>query len=290
MRALSNTMDGFSKSCRFTYDSRWLSIQYPTNTLPPVMLAGQGMHTSASLDRHTLDTPLRSISSGAEDGRPLVLNPPSSLVYGVPTNISWTGGTSPYSLQVSFREGGSPAHEQFDSIETTHFVWTPNAPVGTRALLSLVDSLGFTIAPEPILVQSIASGDNGVDEAPDPGIPNPAPSTSLPPQTTIRTQITSSLILPISTVFSLGPPVPTASTTVTSARVFTTTFTTELPVSTLPSSSPPSIPSGVSRANVVRGGVLAAILLTVAIFLLWTFPWWRAWLWRTRKRDSRNGA
>ena len=255
------------------------------------MRARQGQHSSANLEPCTPDTPVLSISNSAEDGRPLVLNPPSSLVYGIPTNITWTGGTSPYSLQVSFREGGIQAHEQFDSIETTHFVWTPNAPVGTRALLALVDSLGFTIAPEPVLVESIARGDNGVDEVPDPGIPNPAPtSTSPPPQTTIRTQITSSLILHISTVFSLGTPVPTASTTVTRARLFTTTFTTELPVSTLPSSSPPSIPSGVSRANVVRGGVLAAILLTVAIFLLWTFPWWRAWLFPTRKRDSRNGA
>ncbi|KAI1786273.1 hypothetical protein LXA43DRAFT_870585, partial [Ganoderma leucocontextum] len=60
----------------------------------------------------------------------LVLNPPLSLTECVPVNITWTGGTPPYSLQVNLGNS-SETIRQFDDIFNTSFVWDTDVPAGT---------------------------------------------------------------------------------------------------------------------------------------------------------------
>ncbi len=129
------------------------------------------------------DTPPISASSTVEDSGPIVLNAPSSLTECLPTNITWTGGTQPYSLFVNLADS-SETLRQFDGINATHFVWAPNVPVGSFVSFEVVDERSIlTFTEDPIFVGAGAQSGIGC---------NVLGPVSISPTSSISTSISAS--------------------------------------------------------------------------------------------------
>ncbi len=183
----------------------------------------------------TPDTQSISVSGSLEDDGPVVLrlNPPSSLTECISTNFTWTGGVAPYSLLVQFRYS-SETLRQFDSIDTTHFVWAPDLPAGTLVSFEIHDEQNVLVATEdPILVGAGAPG------------------------------------VGCNSTFEPEPPVSIAP----ARSVSTSTSASSAPSSTL-SQSPSSRPSASRKNPVSRGTIALTVVGVVILLVLGTFAWW----------------
>ncbi|KAM5531954.1 hypothetical protein V8D89_014354 [Ganoderma adspersum] len=229
---------------------------------------------------------------------PIVVARPSSLTECLPTNITWTGDTAPYSILVLLADTRD-VFDEFLVVNATSLTWTPNVPVDTFVSLQVADAQNvFSAATDPVLVGEIpppascpgfrpaasvtASGSGSATGIASGSAGRTASGSASGPAGTVSTLSSLSPVFP-----SLRHPVPThpASNTVhltpsTYASGSSTTFPSHIP------SSAPSA-SGVSQAPAVSLSTIAAVVMKVVMFLLWTFPWWRSWPLR-RRRDNRN--
>ncbi|KAM5546313.1 hypothetical protein V8D89_000439 [Ganoderma adspersum] len=83
---------------------------------------------------------------------PIVIDVPS-FTECIPTNITWTGGTAPYSVFINVRDS-SENLRQFVDINTPHFVWSPDVPAETLVSLQVIDVWNvLTLIEDPILVE-----------------------------------------------------------------------------------------------------------------------------------------
>ncbi|PIL28451.1 hypothetical protein GSI_08485 [Ganoderma sinense ZZ0214-1] len=195
-------------------------------------------------------TPSISSSPTVTSGEygPILLNVPTSLTESIPSNITWTGGVAPYTLLVKLGSS-SDVLQEFDGINATHFLWTPDVPAETFVSLQIVDARTvLTYTEDPILVGA------GMDLTWfAPNVLNGTVSVSIPRST------------------------------------FTSTFVTSVRSTTpSPSPSFPSDVQVAPQHNTVSGSTIAVTVIGIMIFLvLATFPWWRSRV-RTRRRANRR--
>ncbi|PIL28632.1 hypothetical protein GSI_08674 [Ganoderma sinense ZZ0214-1] len=74
---------------------------------------------------------------------PLTLQPPSEVVLCQPVNLTWTGGTPPYRLDVEPFVDNSPnstANGRKIALDNTWFLWTPDFPAGSILQISIEGS------------------------------------------------------------------------------------------------------------------------------------------------------
>ena len=110
--------------------------------------------------RRAADTPSIPVMGLVGSDGPVLLSSPSSLTQCVPSNITWTGGTQPYTLFVKF-EYSSETLRQFDLINATHFLWTPDVPAGTLVSLQLIDERNVLIYTEDAIL--VGAGPSGAE-------------------------------------------------------------------------------------------------------------------------------
>ena len=225
--------------------------------------------------------PFLSTPSILDGQDPLVLNRPSSLTECVPTNITWTGGTPPYSFQVGLG-ASSETIRQFDGIFDTHFVWNTDVAAGTLVSIHLVD--------EQTIVQSTL---------------NPIAVSAGPDATCVHgvgTLLSTSLPTRSSTTSSLGPPTfPHTLTplpiTILSASPMLGGGAEPTPFRTLSTSPPPGPPSWYTDQQtayrVTPNGASTALIIVglAALLLLSVWLWWRRHQANAgKKRENDNSA
>ncbi|KAM5531952.1 hypothetical protein V8D89_014352 [Ganoderma adspersum] len=122
---------------------------------------------------HRVPADTSPISASGTYG-PIVVDAPSSFTECIPPNITWTGGITPYSLLINVRDS-SQILRQFDGINTTHFVWSPDVPAETLVSLQVMDARTvLTLIEDPILVGEKPLGASC--EVPTTNIPSQIPS------------------------------------------------------------------------------------------------------------------
>ncbi|KAM5546311.1 hypothetical protein V8D89_000437 [Ganoderma adspersum] len=149
------------------------------------------------------DAPLTFASVTVEDYYgPVVINVPS-FTECIPTNITWTGGVAPYSVFINVRDS-SENLRQFVSINTPHFVWSPDVPAKTLVSLQVIDQLNvLTSIEDPILVEekplSVPCGppstaSSSVPTTTQSQTPSPLPPTDMPQAVSRKNHISGSAV------------------------------------------------------------------------------------------------
>ena len=119
---------------------------------------------------------------------PIVIDVPS-FTECIPANITWTGGTAPYSVFINVRDS-SQNLRQFVNIDTPHFVWSPDVPAETLVSLQVIDTRNvLTLIEDPILVEQRPIGASCVAST---------LSSSVPVSTTTQSSLTGMSRNPIS--------------------------------------------------------------------------------------------
>jgi len=88
----------------------------------------------------------------------LQINSPPQLRTCIPTNLQWTGGESPYFLQIL--QGGSTSDTLVDLGEqdSNSYRWEPSLDAGTEVTLGITDNSGNTAYSSPV---TITEGNDG---------------------------------------------------------------------------------------------------------------------------------
>ena len=216
-------------------------------------MAAQMRNPRIRLAYRTPDAPSVSASTAVEDIGPFTLNTPLSLTQCIPVNISWTGGTPPFSLRANFKIGNSTFQFLPEFLGTeifgTQFTWNTNVPSGMSVFFEVIDALSVhTVATNPIFVGEPSGPLCLLD------FPTISVSSSRVPGTTITP----------STALITG-------TRTVAIRTTSTTYT--LPLPTYPSLE---VASGQSAYLLNKISVAVTALGAVALLLVGTFLWWRA--------------
>ena len=126
---------------------------------------------------------------------PIVIDVPS-FTECIPTNITWTGGTAPYSVFINVRDS-SQNLRQFVNINTPHFVWSPDVPAQTLVSLQVIDTRNvLTLIEDPILIEQKPLGASCVASTLSSSVP--VPTTTQSPSTGMsRNPISSGVIAAI---------------------------------------------------------------------------------------------
>ncbi len=246
------------------------------------------MHSRQGKDRLRLalrmpTTPSVTTSTVLESrDEPLILDPLLSLSECVPVNITWTGGTAPYSLQVNLG-ASSMTIRQFDDILNTNFVWDTDVAAGTLVTIQIVDEQTvLQYIPEPIMIGAAPDSDTACAHSIVSLLP-PSPTLSVA-SILDPTMVTEILTLSLTASGSTASPFPQSSATPTPWYV----TGTQTPLSSPTSSAwyayrQPAqrvSPNGVSTVFIVVG-ILAFVPLSI----------WLWWLHRAnRRRKDRDST
>ncbi|PIL30218.1 hypothetical protein GSI_07796 [Ganoderma sinense ZZ0214-1] len=201
------------------------------------------------------------------------LNHPSSLTECVPTNITWTGGAAPYSLQINWG-ASSTTIRQFNNILDTNFVWDTDVAAGTPVSFQVLDARTVQVALDPIVVgvgPNSTCVQDGILLPPSASLS--ATPISIPSSYTYTRLITSSGSLIPSTVV-----LPTPSFVTTTSRIPLASATSPVWYTDRQTATQRVSLNGASTAGLVVGLVS---LLTFAVWL-----WSRYQQSRARKRSN----